>query len=1055
MSNHSSQYSARRSALLAGVSAASLIAAFSLSAAQAAEDADLVAVTPVQTAQAETAPPAPTEATSAAASEEVPEADASEEYVVVGSRIRRDKFNSASPVQVITREETTVAGYSSTTEAIQGTSVTGGAAQINNAFGGFVTDGGPGANTISLRGLGAGRTLVLINGRRVAPAGTRGAVGSADLNVLPSAMIDRIEVLRDGASSIYGSDAIAGVINVITRTDIEGLTIEGQYNKTQHGGGDRSRLSLVGGASGDGWQISGSAEVYERTNLALKDRAWTRCNTDNFRDPVTGESLDDIDPLTGQPKCYPITGTGSNGVTINTLGTALYLTQPDPTYLEYYYTYLPGIVPAAGSANYLLVNRWRPNAGVGTGLPGFEAVGGFDQSFRATSLNVRDTFEPRMLNESLISPAKIYTGYLQGSYEIKAMGNAEVYAEVLANRRESEQIGYRQLTLDYRYGSPLIPEQLSEGIFSGPQATSGGELVGVRAFIGFGNDRNSQTVDYYKATGGIRGDLGFSDWRYDLTLSYAKSDAEYTFESFLTDKVTYATDAVVAPAGFTGPTRNGLTCAINLTNPEENCIVAPPVSSQTIGGILPQDFKDYIFRPVTGVTKYDEFIFSAQADGTLFEYADGKKVSAVFGLEYRYAEIDDTPPIDSQNRNLLNLTSATPTRGDDSVLEVFGELESTILEGISGVHELTLNVSGRFTDYDSYGSDWTYKVGGIYAPIEWFSLRATYGTSYRAPALFEQFQGPTTGFLNQSNDPCNDYTAPNRSDALKANCASEGLPTNFRATSGITVTNEGGAAAGLEAETSDNFTVGAIFQSDIGEEARYGELAVAVDYYNIEINNGVQQVGGAAILRLCYNDPDFRAGGGFCNLVAPRDPVTRALSVSDSFTNVSTSTVEGIDYNLRYEVDVYGGTILFNAEVTQYLEQGFQLFPTDELTDYNGILTQPKWTGDFDLSYYHSGFRVRYELEWVGSQNSYVDAEEDPETSELDLDVPDYFTSNLSVQYVSEEQKWSAVVGVRNLFDKDPPTISSLYTNKVGNAPLYSGYDYYGRQFFVNISKTF
>ena len=128
-----------------------------------------------------------------------PKSQTVEKITVTGSRIVRDNFNSVSPVQIITREETTLAGFSSATDSLQSTSVTAGGAQINNAFGGFVTNGGPGANTLSLRGLGATRTLVLLNGRRVSPAGSRGSVGSADLNVLPSSIIDHIEILKDGA----------------------------------------------------------------------------------------------------------------------------------------------------------------------------------------------------------------------------------------------------------------------------------------------------------------------------------------------------------------------------------------------------------------------------------------------------------------------------------------------------------------------------------------------------------------------------------------------------------------------------------------------------------------------------------------------------------------------------------------------------------------------------------------------------------------------------------------------------------------------------------------
>ena len=142
---------------------------------------------------------------------------ADQEVVVSGSRIKRDNYTTAAPVQIIRNEDAVLAGFSSTTEVLQGTAVTGGQGQINNAYGGFVTDGGPGANTLGLRGFAPTRSLILLNGRRMAPSGTRGAVGAADLNTLPSSIVDRVEVLKDGASSIYGSDAVAGVVNIITK----------------------------------------------------------------------------------------------------------------------------------------------------------------------------------------------------------------------------------------------------------------------------------------------------------------------------------------------------------------------------------------------------------------------------------------------------------------------------------------------------------------------------------------------------------------------------------------------------------------------------------------------------------------------------------------------------------------------------------------------------------------------------------------------------------------------------------------------------------------------
>lgn len=176
---------------------------------------------------------------------------AAEQIVISGSRIKRDTYSTVAPVQIIRNDDSAIAGFTSTAEVLQGTAVTGGQGQINNAFGGFVTDGGPGANTVGLRGFSPTRSLVLLNGRRLAPSGTRGSVGAADLNTLPNALVDRIEVLKDGSSSIYGSDAVAGVINIITKKNISGITGETRLTFPADGGGEERRVSLTGGFVSD------------------------------------------------------------------------------------------------------------------------------------------------------------------------------------------------------------------------------------------------------------------------------------------------------------------------------------------------------------------------------------------------------------------------------------------------------------------------------------------------------------------------------------------------------------------------------------------------------------------------------------------------------------------------------------------------------------------------------------------------------------------------------------------------------------------------------------
>lgn len=190
-------------------------------------------------AQQAPAPETPaTEATAPAAAAGEEATEDAEVVTVTGSRIKRSAFTSPSPVQVITSEQKSLEGIMDTADILQGSTIAAGTQQINNQLTGFVAEGGPGVNTVSLRGLGATRTLILLNGRRLSPAGTRGQVGAVDLNTLPESMIERIEILKDGGSSVYGSDAVAGVVNVITLSDVDGGQIQTGVNLPFDSGGE-------------------------------------------------------------------------------------------------------------------------------------------------------------------------------------------------------------------------------------------------------------------------------------------------------------------------------------------------------------------------------------------------------------------------------------------------------------------------------------------------------------------------------------------------------------------------------------------------------------------------------------------------------------------------------------------------------------------------------------------------------------------------------------------------------------------------------------------------
>ncbi|HLL59614.1 MAG TPA: TonB-dependent receptor plug domain-containing protein, partial [Allosphingosinicella sp.] len=318
--------------------------------------------------------------------------------VVTGSRIRRDTFSTLEPITVITSQEITQSGFNSATDALQSTGVTAGAGQINNFFGGFVTAGGTGANTLGLRGLGPARTLILLNGRRIAPAGTRGNVLAADLNVLPTAIVERIEILKAGASSVYGSDAVAGVVNIITDEKLRGFTVDAQVNVPEVGAGVDRRISGSFGFGNDRANIVGSVEYRKRDALRLNDRDFTSCPIGGaLSGPGTAFGSGDTPNFFGST-CFTI---DNGGTTFNTLGVPNRLAN------------------ARGGGAVGTFNRLIPTPGTGGPTPGFQGV----------TLYTRDTFDPRTQEEEIVTPAEIYTGFISGTYDLGFLGNSELYAE--------------------------------------------------------------------------------------------------------------------------------------------------------------------------------------------------------------------------------------------------------------------------------------------------------------------------------------------------------------------------------------------------------------------------------------------------------------------------------------------------------------------------------------------------------------------------------------------------------------------------------------------------
>ncbi len=952
--------------------------------------------------------------------------DSSADVVVTGSRIRQSTFNSPNPVQIINKDTIRAEGDRTITDLLQNASVTSGTAQINNAFLGYVTSGGPGSNTVGLRGLGADRTLVLLNGRRLAPAGSESEVGSADLNVLPTAVVDHVEVLKDGASSVYGSDAIAGVVNIITDTKFNGLDLEANGNMPLHmGGGQSYRLSGIWGKTFDRGHILLSGEYDSQVALKRADRASSRCPTDDLVDPQTGAFVGSLQG--DQPRCLPFSYAGGQGIA-----------------QDYIVTYnLNGGV-----------NRFTPTGTNAGTFPGYQNVDNVADRPGASGLQQ---------NEDIYSPVHKLTFYGEGSYNLEGLNGAELYAEVLFSRRTSKQTGTAQLAPAYAgyypgyYNYQLFPKTLSDA----------GYYFAEPLFI-LGNTVSKQRVNFIRADGGLRGDLGIKNWHYDANFMYSRNWSSYSIQNPITSHVQESFDLVNAPAGTpadqivtAGADRvepGSYTCAVNVSTPGTGCVPIDAFSASLLQGNVPQALRDWLLTTETGHTTYTQMTGEAYVTGDLFKLPAGQ-VQFTLGASLRHDHLNDVPSEAAQNADLFNYSSASITKGSDLVTELFGELSIPLLKDKPFFQDLSMIASGRYTHYRSIGSDETYKVSGNWTPAEFIRFRGSYGTSFRAPSLYQLNVADQTGFYGQEYDPCNDYqnqVLPS-SNRYK-NCLAVLTPIvgtgNFNPNAGPEAISQGGKGL-LKAETSNSLNYGTV----ITPFRRLG-LSLSADYFRIVVKNEVTQL-STDILNFCYDSPDFTTNF-YCGLIAPRDSRTGNLtSFRDPFINVAKQTVDGIDFAARFTHDVGPGRFALNVEATRVLHQKYQEIAGGPVTDYNGTLGNadfaggPKWTGDANVDYKFGILELFYRLQYVGPMDSNAFEGVDPTVDPYDFRTGKYFMHTVSAT-ITAPQHLELTIGVTNLTDVKPKTVSvGASVPRTGNYFDYSGYDFLGRSVFMTINKKF
>jgi iron complex outermembrane receptor protein len=952
-----------------------------------------------------------------------------ERIVITGSRIRGGGFDEARPVDIIMSSTAIKQGFGDIGALLRNSTVASGSAQVTSASStAFVQDGGTGAETISLRGLGASKTLVLLNGRRAGPAGTRGSVSAFDMNVLPLSAIERVEILKDGASSVYGSDAVAGVVNIITKAQ-DGGNVEAFYSKPQDDGGQEFRINATYGKTFDRGSFSVTADYNKKSELAKGDRDFFRCGEDYLFDTVTGERADNIDPRTDNYTCsdrvwghvwvYDYQGEGGN-----VPGTGR------STRFQYDYdgdlgNYVPGVAVDPNNPDFLV-----------------SPTGWFPVGYDRNSDRVDNADHPFQDLASLIPETERTTVFAQGNYELT--DNIEMYGELLLNRRETSGSGYRQFW-GYIY---------NEDFFTGnPLSTgwTGAQFLSPLSVTDKSGDKIS--VDYSRYVVGVRGDIGDTDWYFDVNYQSSRSSGDYSGDVIFDDSI--------SDQNWLGGSCEGTVSSVRGVP----CIDIPWLDPNFLNGEIPAEIEDYMFGYITGNTLYKQQTLEAFASGDLFELPAGP-VGAVFGASYQKDEINDVPPEASQLGNVWGSSSAGITAGKDNSTAIYAELRLPLLADVAFAQHLDLDLSARYTDVDSYGDGTTFKVGLNWKIDEAWRIRGSRGTSFRSPALFELYLANERSFLTQRQvDPCIDWANTLDTGGISQNtadnCAADGLAPDYAGGGGGADIIVGGGFGVLEAETSVSKTLGLIWTPD------FADLSVSIDYFNIEISDEVTKLGANNIVSLCY-DSEFFETDPLCDQFErdPQDGFDGIVEIRDQFINIASQINKGYDIALSYSVDTEYGQLIFDMQHTFQKEAKQALFD-DNIIDNNGEFGEPAHVATYNLAIEKDNWSFNWNINYVGAvsnDQAYFDRV-GKSTTTYRGDQYDVVIASDSVMYhaFSAAYEWddsglTTIFGVANAFDEKPPRVTTTNLGEIdteGNSAFYSQYDWRGRRIFINASYDF
>jgi len=1031
------------------------------------------------------------------AQDQAPEAEEDntlEEVIVTGSRLARTGFDAATPMDVVNVQQGISLGFSDVNEMLISTPALAGSNQMTDVLSGILgANGGEGVQTADLRGLGAGRTLSLLNGRRAGPAGIRDGVASFDINVIPVAGLERVEVLKDGASSIYGSDAIGGVINYITRKG-DGGEVNAYTQMAEESGGEIFAVNASYGKESERgyWRVTAD---YNKQEVLLKgDREIFDCREQYF---FWEENLktraDMIDPRYDKPKCM--------GMTVGTL--YVY----DYSHYNYYHdgsnAGLKRIVYDHDGS--IAASGVLPDRNNGANDPSDLRVpeGFYILPSGVAGQRLRGTGSDYDAQTTMIPERERTTLMANGEFNIS--DEVTLYAEALFNRRETsheyigQTWGYNYTSdfsqgnteacgswgdcWDYDYysyyyiGLPHQGDPLSEG-WTGAYSLS--------PAAAYKEGRVTTKVDYTRFVLGALGDIGQSDWGFDVSFQYSKSAGKYTDGILMQDAWQASANMMPLWNGDHIGACEGTT--IDRYGPDGEireanipCVTVNFLDPQTIMGNFTDAQRDFLFSDEVGTTDYTNMSFDVGfTNNELFSWYAGD-IGLAIGGQFMTDEINDTPGIESLSCNIWNGFSglcAYPTIGETETMAAYAETAIPLLAGKPGFDYLELNASVRWTqvsidntedsaarDYD----DTTYKVGLNWKINDNFRFRANTGTSFRTPALFELYRKNFHSWPGQrNNDPCHMWGEGlengDISERIAANCAAEGIPDDINSLLAMDVITGGGAAV-LDPETATSNTVGLVYT------ASNANFRMSVDYWELEVEDQIGIFSHKGILNGCY-DSDTYPDDALCKLITREDPNEgtesfRVLTVQSSYINLDVQRTAGWDFEANWATTLANSwDLTINGSATYTTEKETESVEK-VVTSRLGRAGNPEWVGYLTLRLDKGPWTASWRMNYVDETNNNREGlsksgtrtglDGETETYYYDRVLESRLYHNASVGYwFGEDRTWQATLSVTNLTDAKPPRASSEAGISIqGYGAFYSQYDWKGRRWGLNIKKLF